>query len=261
MTKTLAILGVLSATALGLHYAGIVDFKPAVNKAAHYAEQAELVDQKPRVIIVGLDITAGREKELEKDRLAIDKLVANLKTGDEMSVYLIHSRAESEQEAVFSVKMSDQAGPAGQMLAREKKAAQDAWQSCWQANVLPLVQSDKAQRTDLFGFMRFVAAQKADSLSSPHAVLILFTDGQQVGDGFNMEKKAPLSGDLKTAARNDFIPDLHGARLIFVGVTPTHGIDNAHWRKIQSFWKEYGEKASAGNVSVSSERTIALNLK
>jgi hypothetical protein len=73
-----------------------------------------------------------------------------------------------------------------------------------------------------------------------------------------MEKKAPSLDDLKIAARKDFIPDLHGARLIFIGVTPTHGIDNAHWRKIQSFWREYGKKALAANVSVSSERTIAL---
>lgn len=106
--------------------------------------------------------------------------------------------------------------------------------------------------------MRFVAAQKADLISSPNAVLILFTDGQQVGDGFNMEKKAPSSDDLKTAASNDFIPDLHGVRMIFTGVTPSHGIDNAHWRKIQSFWKEYGKKALALNISVSSERTIIL---
>jgi len=224
----------------------------------YFAEQAELVEKQPQTIIIGLDITAGREKELEKDRLAIDKLVANLKTGDQMSVYLIHSRAESEQEAAFSVKMSELAGPAGQTLVREKKVAQAEWEKCWRQSVLQLVHSDKAQRTDLFGFMRFVAAQKAGLLCSPHAVLILFTDGQQVGDGFNMERKAPSSDDLKIAARNDFIPDLQGARLIFTGVTPTHNIDNAHWRKIQSFWKEYGKKSLAGNVSVSSERTIVL---
>ena len=258
MAKTLAILGILTATALGLHYTGIVDMKPAINKAVYYAEQAELVEQEPRAIVIGIDITAGRETELEKDRLAIGKLVDNLKPGDQISVYLIHSRAEAEQEIIYSIKMSEHAGPAGQKLAREKKTAQDSWQTCWQDRVLPLVKSDKAQRTDLFGFMRFAAAQKGDLLSTPHAALILFTDGQQVGDGFNMEKKAPSSDDLKIAARKDFIPDLHGARLIFAGVTPTHRIDNAHWRKIQTFWKEYGQMASAGSVSVSSERVIVL---
>lgn len=259
MSKTLAILGILTATALGLHYTGLVNFTPALNKAVHYARQAELIEKQARTIIIGLDITAGREKELEKDWRAIDKLVAALGNGDEMSVYLIHSRAESEQETVFFVKMPEHAGPAGQLLTREKKAAQDAWKSCWQGSVLPMVKSDKAQRTDLFGFMRFVASEKARELESGQAVLILFTDGQQVGDGFNMEKKAPAPEDLEGVAGRNFIPELRGACLIFAGVTPTHGIDNAHWRQIQTFWKGYGKKAGASRVSVSSERAIVLD--
>lgn len=254
--RTLAILSILTAAAIGLHYGGIVNFDPAVDRVVQIAEKVDLIEKEPRNEIIGLDITAGREAELDKDREAIGKRVEGLRAGDQMTVYLIHSRAESDQEAIFSITMPENSGPAGRVLVRGKKAAEQAWNDCWEKSVTPLIKSDKAQRTDLFGFMRFVATQKPDFMSHHNAALILFTDGQQVGDGFNMERKAPSKADLERALGKELIPDLEGIRLYFVGVTPTHKIDNAHWRKLQTFWKEYGKEANAKSVSVSSERSI-----
>ena len=254
--RTLGMLSVITALAAGLHYGGIVDFEPAASRIAQIAEKVELIEKAPRHILVGLDITSGREREFEKDRQAIAGLVRDLRSGDQMSVYLIHSRAESEQESIFAATMPEHEGPAGQVLLREKKAAEKRWLACWAGNVVPQTRSAKTQRTDLFGFMRFVATQKPDFVRHPCPVLILFTDGQQVGDGYNMERKPPTQTDMERAEKCDLVPDLRDVRLQFAGVTPTHGIDNSHWRKIQTFWKEYGRAAGAKSVSVSSDRIV-----
>ena len=256
--RTLGVLSLMTALVVGLHYGGMVDFEPAASRIAQIAEKAELIERAPRHILVGLDITSGREREIDKDRQVIGEMVRDLRSGERMSVYLIHSRAESEQEAVFSVMMPEHEGPAGQVLLREKKAAEKHWIECWDRNVVPLTRSAKAQRTDLFGFMRFVSTQKSEFVRHPCPVLILFTDGQQVGDGYNMERRPPSQADMERAEKCDMVPNLRDVRLQFVGVTPTHGIDNGHWRKIQAFWKEYGRTAGVKSVSVSSERTISI---
>ena len=255
--RTLGILSFLTAVALGLHVGGVVNFDPAVTRVVQVAQNIELIDKDSFYTIIGLDITDGREKELEKDRKAISERIGSLGSGDRLAVYLIHSKAESEQEAVLSVDMPENPGPAGQVLLRAKKEAEESWAACWKKSVLPLVKSDKTQRTDLFGFMRFIAA-KTEFMKHRNSTLILFTDGQQVGDGFNMEKKAPSHVELEKAAQKDLLPNLRGIRLMFVGVTPTHGIDNAHWRKIQTFWQDYGKKTETKSTNVSSERIINL---
>lgn len=73
--------------------------------------------------------------------------------------------------------------------------------------------------------------------------------------GLYREREELVSADFEKATQKDLIPNLPGIRLVFVGVTPTHGNDNAHWRKIQAFSIEYGKTAGAKSVSVSSERT------
>lgn len=256
--RTIWIMTALTATVIGLSYAGVINMDPVVSRAVDIAQRIELLDREPRTIIVGLDITAGREGELEKDRRAIGEIIHRAGQGDRISVYLIHSRAESEQEAVFSAALPDSPGPSGQVLARAKKEADARWESCWEKRVLSLTSSDKTQRTDLFGFMRFVAAQRPEFADRGNAYLVLFTDGQQVGDGFNMEKKAPGRADLEKAERLELIPELDGVRVQFAGVTPTHRIDNEHWRRIQTFWKEYGSLSGAKSVSVTSERNIRM---
>lgn len=87
---------------------------------------------------------------------------------------------------------------------------------------------------------------------------MILTDGQQVGDGFNMERRAPGKADLERAKENDLVADLNNVRVVFAGMTPTHRVSNAHWRKLKSFWKEYADEAGARSVSVSSERRLDL---
>ncbi len=253
------ITGITTASAAGLHYAGMLN--PALDKVEHVAVLAGVIQKSPRNIVIGMDITAGREGELSKDKKAIDKLIKNLDAGDRISVYLIHSRAESEQEELFSLSLPESIGPMGQVLIRAKKTAEQEWDVCWQKKIMPLVDSDQAklkQRTDLFGFMRFISSQKAELLTHKKAFLIVFTDGQHVGDGFNFEKRQPSENDIEKAEKSDFIPDLHNIRLFFVGMTPTHRISNDHWRQIQKFWKAYGNISGAKRVNVSSERNINL---
>jgi hypothetical protein len=250
--------GITTASVFGLHQTGLLP--PVLEKAEHIAVTAGII-QRPNNIVIGLDITAGRERELVKDKKAIEKMICNLGSGDKLSVYLIHSRSESDQEEIFSAGLPDNIGPMGQVLQRAKTAAEKEWSACWQERVMPLVRSDEAklkQRTDLFGFLRFIANQKSEFIEEKKAWIILFTDGQHVGDGFNMEKRAPQDSDLDKAEQADFIPALNGVRLAFLGMTPTHSISNEHWRQIQKFWKAYGNASGAKYTSVSSERNLSI---
>lgn len=254
--RTLVIVSIVIALAAGLHYGGVVNFTHVASRTFQVLEKYNVIEKGAMYTIVGLDVTAGREKELEKDRKAIGELIKDMKSGDHIVVYLIHSRAESEQEAVFSALTPENQGPMGQELTRAKKSAESSWAECWNKSITPLATSDKKQRTDLFGFMRFVSSQKTGFLEHENAILLLFTDGQQVGDGFNFEKKSPTNTDLKRAEEMGLIPELPGVRIVFAGVTPTHKISNEHWRKIQNFWKEYGHQTGAVSTKVSSERIM-----
>lgn len=252
--------GITTASIIGLHQAGALT--PVMDKAEHFAVVAGVAQKSPCNIVVGLDITSGREGELVKDKKAIEKMIRNLGPGDKLSVYLIHSRAESEQEEIFNAELPETIGPMGQVLQRAKASADKEWAVCWQDKIMSLVRSDEAklkQRTDLFGFLRFIAHQKSEFLGEKKAWIVLFTDGQHVGDGFNMERRAPQDSDLDKAEQADFIPNLNNVRLAFVGVTPTHRISNDHWRQIQKFWKAYGNASGAKYTSVSSERSLQVH--
>lgn len=258
-TTAILVAGITTASVVGLHQTGMLI--PALSKAEQVGVTVGIIPQSSNSIIVGLDITTGREHELVKDKQAIDKMIHKLGTGDYMTIYLIHSRAESEQEEIFSVVLPDNIGPMGQILQRKKSAAVKEWNICWQEKVMPLVHNVGTQlklRTDLFGFLRFIAHQKTEFLEKKKAWVILFTDGQHVGDGFNMEKRAPHDSDLDRANQADFIPPLNNVRLIFLGMTPTHRISNDHWRQIQKFWKAYGNASGAKYTSVSSERNLSI---
>lgn len=256
--KTIGIMIAMTALAIGAQQMGYVDYHALLEKSTPFLEDIGVCDKEPRYIIIGLDITAGREGELDKDRAAITEIVKRAREGDRIDLYLIHSRSETEQEAVFSAEMPDNGGPAGQELVRAKQKTETEWATCWGNKIIPLLDSDKKQRTDLFGFMRYASSQNADFQAHKHPVLVLFTDGQQVGDGYNMEKKAPIPGLLQKMKDDDLMPDLSGVKVRFAGVTPTHKISNAHWRKIQSFWTDYAKEAGAESVTVTSDRRISM---
>jgi len=255
----LTVLLTASAFAIGAHYYNIVDYANLYqNKVVPMLKNAEIMAKDPRHIVIGLDITAGREGELTKDREAIANIIGEARLNDRIEVYLIHSRAESEQEALFSVQMPSNAGPAGQTFARAKQKAEQDWQQCWSRVKALDHDGGKKGQTDLVGFLRFCIYQKPEFQESKHPYLILFTDGQQTGDGYNFEKKAPTDLHLMSMANEGFMPDLSGIALWFAGVTPTHGITNSHWRKIQSYWISFARTAGARSVAVSSNRTIRL---
>ncbi len=252
-----------SADALGVGNKQVIsnNLNPVAKGIIQLAEQIELVQRTPAHILIGLDITSGRERELMKDRTAVTALVNQLRSGDTLSIYLIHSRAESDQEEVFKAEMPQNSGPMGQELSRKQLKAQRDWECCWREKIMPLIHSDEArlkQQTDIFGFLRFVSSQKPEFRDSTRAYLILYTDGQHVGDGFNFERRAPTGREIDLAERNDLMPDLRNIRLFFAGVTPTHQISNEHWRRIQRFWKEYGRASGASSVSVLSERAVGI---
>lgn len=230
------------------------------DKMTSYIPADVLREYTPRHIVIGLDITAGREEELMKDREAIGKIINDTRLGDKLEIYLVHSRAESEQESVFTAEMPIQPGPAGQNLKRAKQIADKDWASCWDGKIVPLMADiSRKQQTDLFGFMRYVTTQKPEFKMHKHANLILFTDGQQVGDGYNLEKKIPANSALEQIKANGLLPDMKGISIRFAGVTATHKVTNAHWRQLQDFWKEYAYKAGATSVAVTSDRSIQLN--
>jgi len=256
--RVIAIMIAMTALAIGGQQMGYVDLEGVADKVNPYLVEIGARDKDPRHMIIGLDITAGREGELEKDRVAIAEIIKSARQGDRIELFLIHSRAESEQDAVFLAELPENSGPAGQELVRAKVKAEKEWSTCWDEKITPLLNSDKKQRTDLFGFMRFATSQNDDFLKSKHPILVLFTDGQQVGDGFNMEKKVPSARQIKTLKDDELLPDLSGVKVRFAGFTPTHKVSNAHWRKLQSFWKDYAKDAGAESVGVTSDRRISI---
>jgi hypothetical protein len=86
--------------------------------------------------------------------------------------------------------------------------------------------------------------------------LILLTDGQQVGDGFNFEKTIPDERHLGKVKNAELMPDLGGVSVLLAGVTPTHNISNLHWRKLQSWWTKYLKESGAEVAAVTSERSL-----
>ena len=221
-------------------------------------QRTELMEKYPRYILIGLDITAGRESELARDRAAIGKLINEARLGDVVEVYLIHSRAESNQDTVFETAMPEDSGPMGSAFTRAKQKALKEWEACWHDTVSPAMSAGRRQQTDLFGFMRYVSNQKPEFIEHKHANLVLFTDGQQVGDGYNMEQNAPAVTELKKLKEKELLPELNGINIRFAGVTATHKVSNAHWRKLQTFWQEYAREAGASKAIVTSDRRIKL---
>jgi len=259
MKTILIVLVILASTALGLFGYQAGTFKGVTDKVATYVPKDIAREYSPRYIVVGLDITAGREEELGKDRDAISSIIKSARLGDSIEVFLIHSRAESEQEAVFAVEMPTQPGPMEQGIKRAKLAAEKDWECSWNKRIVPLLaDTSRKQQTDLFGFMRYVTTQKPEFGAEKHSTLVLFTDGQQVGDGYNLEKRVPATEELKQICEKGLIPSLKGIDVRFAGVTPTHKVTNAHWRKLQDFWKEYAREAGAEKVAVTSDRNIRL---
>lgn len=248
LTRMIVISAVIGALAVGAHTAGIVDLKKV-------PKELGLSGSEPRYIIMASDITAGREGELQKDFEAVLKLVETACLGDKIEVFLIHSRAESSQEAIFTVEMPNDEGPMGMALLRAQKKAKQSFADCWNKGIeAALGDSRLVQQTDLFGFFRFVA-QRTEFRKSKKPVLIVLTDGQQVGDGFNFERAIPTAHDLQKAKNAELMPDLSGVNVTLSGVTPTHNISNLHWRKLQSWWREYLKEAGAEVAAISSDRS------
>lgn len=254
ITKFFGISGAITALILGMHLSGLINLQQ-VSKDIGLSEHIE-----NKYVIIAVDITAGREKELQKDFEAIQKLLKKVHLADKVEIFLIHSRAESEQEAVCSIEMPYKPGPMGLELSRAKKAAEQIFSRCWEEKVQPLIGTDRfVQRTDLFGFFRFVS-QRAEFRKHNNSILVLLTDGQQVGDGFNFEKTPPNEGGLANARANNLLPDLSGIKVLIAGFTPTHNISNSHWRVLQSWWREYLKQAGAEIASISSERNIGSKI-
>ncbi len=244
---------VIAALATGLQATGAIDLK-AVPK------ELGLAGNDPRNIIVAVDITAGREKELPKDFEAVQKLIEKSRPGDKIEVFLIHSRAESEQEAIFTSQMPDDEGPMGMAFARAQKSAEQAFKECWDKSLQAyLGDNSLVQQTDLFGFFRFVS-QRAEFRKSKKPILIILTDGQEVGDGFNFEQSIPTEHDLKRAKDAELMPDLSCVSVTLAGMTPTHNITNLHWRKLESWWNAYFKEAGAENTTISSDRSILTSM-
>jgi hypothetical protein len=151
LTRMIAITVVIGALAVGAHTAGIVDLKKI-------PKELGLSAGEPRYIIVAADITAGREGELQKDFEAVQQLVENAHLGDKIEVFLIHSRAESSQEAIFKAEMPTDEGPMGAAFKRAQKKAKQSFADCWNKSIVAaLGDSRLVQQTDLFGFYRFVS--------------------------------------------------------------------------------------------------------
>jgi hypothetical protein len=256
---TIAVGGMLLAsvvTVAGLHYTGKIDATPALKSVQKLGEEFKLVERAPRYTIVGIDVTRGREEELTKDRDAVAKLVEGMVAGDRLECYLIDGHAESAQQRVFQAAMPEAEGPVGQVLAREKKKAVVQWQECWDAQVAGGAGSPQTNRTDLFGFLRFASAKEAFAAHKDPR-LVLLTDAQQVGDGVNMERRVPTEDDLTRLEQEKLLPRLTGIRVVMAGVTPTHGISNAHWRGLRRFWSAFLKECGAASAEFSSERNLA----
>ncbi len=118
LIKTIAITAAVAAVAIGAHTSGLANLKTMPGKIE------QLVTVQQRHIIIGVDITAGRENEVPKDFRAVQRLLENAEIGDKIEIYLIDSRSESSQEAIFSVKMPEDEGPMGMALKKAKKGAQ-----------------------------------------------------------------------------------------------------------------------------------------
>ncbi len=249
-TKIMVISAAIVAVTVGAHAMGLINLK-SVPKDLGLSDELE-----QRHTIVAIDITAGREGEIKKDVDAVEKLIEKAGLGDKIEVYLIHARAESQQESIFSLEMPLDPGPMGMALRRAKKTAGESFAKRWDASVNALLKDGRlVQQTDLLGFFRFVS-QKQEFRKAKKPILIVFTDGQQVGDGFNFERATPTAHDLKKIRDENLMSNLDGVSVTMAGVTPTHNITNSHWRKLQSWWTEYLRNAGAEITSISSERYI-----
>ena len=256
LTKIAVLTVALMALLLGANAAGIINLNGIPNELG-------LSDKiEHRHIMIGVDITTGREGELPKDFEAIQRLIGSAQLGDMIDVFLIDSRSEAAQEAIFSMKMPVEPGPMGMVLARAQQSANKSFADCWNKKINSfLTDKNLVEETDLFGFFRFVSERNTEELNDlkkkDPIYLIVFTDAQEVGDGFNFERTIPGKGDLIRAKEAGLIPNLSGVKVNMLGVTPTHNISNDHWRKLVLWWRAYLQEAGAEILSITSERTLS----
>lgn len=243
----------IAALAIGAHSLGYINWYQVAETAVPYLQQAEILEKDPTYIIIGVDITAGREAELESDFNAILAMLRNMGPGDRVDIILIHGKSESAQDAVYSCKLPKNPGPAGQLLKRAKQNVGKDFDAAWKTNVFSPLASKKKGQTDLFGFMRLIA-KKEEFMGQKNAWLILFTDGLHVGDGMNMEKKIPALSQLARLKKDELLPELHRIHVRLLGMTATHNISNNHYREVKKFWHEYCKEAGVESVEITSER-------
>jgi hypothetical protein len=69
----------------------------------------------------------------------------------------------------------------------------------------------------IFGFMN----------NSQNITIQIYREGRVSDEKANIDS---LQEDIDRTKKMNFIPDLHGVKLMFVGVTPTQNISNEHWQ-------------------------------
>jgi hypothetical protein len=143
-------------------------------------------------------------------------------------------------------------------LKQKRKEEEKRFAKTWDKIIPPLVKNNKLiMKSEIFGMIKF-AAKKFRLNGDKNSSLILFTDLQQVGDGYDFERYLPPLKTVVAKLKNyNLIPNLSGIKVYVFGVTPTHNVGSLYYSKLLRWWKLFfKKKAMAKQVIITSSRDV-----
>lgn len=206
--------------------------------------------EKPEITVVILDLSNSvTAEEFSGNVRAIEGLIRRFPAGGADLRVLVVDEASFGRGPLFRAKSPGEAGRFGEHLDDWRAAAIKAWEK--RARELkPL-----ARGSDVIGAIAR-AALEFEEVQGARKRLLILSDMRQVGRGLNFERAVADTGPLiERVKREQMTPPLAGVEVWALGVE-TRGIDEAHWRRLRSFWTEFFKAAGADLKAFSPNRRL-----
>jgi len=188
----------------------------------------------------------SKENQFRKNLTAVPAIINQAPPGSMLRIIGITNSFGSTSILLKSSLPSD-SGTFGEKVGLARKKIIQNWNS--------LSLSPSYSETDIIGALFFVSTlMEADSSTTK---LVIISDMRN-SVGINVED-LPVVGDkaVQEAERIGLIPDLFGARIYCIGVSPC-GKSLKYWQSLKNFWKKYFDKTGAELVCFSIDRDLKL---
>lgn len=189
----------------------------------------------------------SKENEFQKNLAAVPYVIKQAPPGSEIKVVGI-TDAFGNTSVLLESSLPEDPGAFQEKLGKARQTMIENWH---RLNLSP-----EYNETDIFGALFYGAISLQGKKGTK--TLIVFSDLRN-SVGVNIEN-LPIIGEeaIQKVEKEGLIPDLTGFRVYCLGVSPC-GKELKYWQSLESFWREYFEKAGAEFVCFSIERKFKLD--